>query len=50
MSGIALIVPVLGMGVFTRTFSSAVLLISTVCLPLEEMPVLISGTSSAMGS
>ena len=41
MSGIALIVPVLGMGVFTGIFSSAVLLISSICLYVAEVPALI---------
>jgi len=46
MLGITLTVPVLGMGVFTRTFNSAALLKSTACLAVAEMPTIIPGTSN----
>ena len=39
----------IGMGVFTGTFSMAVLLISTICLPMAEVTVFIPRTSGAMG-
>jgi len=41
MSAIALIVPRVGMGVFTGTFSMAVLLISPGCIAATEVPVFI---------
>jgi len=41
--------PVLGMGVFTRIFSIAALLISTVCLAVAEMTVIIPGVMGTIG-
>ena len=41
MSAIARCCPVLGTGVFTGTFSMAVLLISTIGLPVADVPVFI---------
>jgi len=37
------------MGVFTRTFRSAALMKSTVCLAAAEVHVFIPGTSGAIG-
>ena len=50
MLGITLTVPIVGMGVFTDTFSSVALLISTICLAVAEMPAFIPRTSSAIGT
>jgi len=41
MLGITPVFPTMGMGVFTGIFRSAALLISTVCLAMAEVPVLI---------
>jgi len=39
----------MGMGVFTGIFRSATLLISSICLPVADVPVSIPLTSSAFG-